>query len=484
MTQSTEIAIIGAGPGGVSAAVAAAEAGAQVTLIEEQPRAGGQYFKQLPPALNSKELPPSLAQTAQHGRELIAKLDHPRIRLLSQTLVWSITPERALELYAPEGGSRLQARKVIVASGAYERIVPFENWTLPGVTTVGAAQLMLKGQGLILGERILIAGTGPLLQLAAAQLIEAGAQVTAIVEMKPRSEYLLNASKLFGQWKKIGQGVANQTLITRAGVPVKYGYAVKRVLGSKQVESAVIARVDAAGKWISGREEEIAADTVCINFGFTPATELTRLAGCQQRFDPNFGSWATVTNEELETTIRGIFAVGETRGIGGVETSLMEGRIAGNAAARQLGYAPKLNGGDPQKEWQAQRERSDTLGALFAVKSGLYESIPDDTIVCRCEEVTAGEIRAAARSGATQLNSLKTWNRCGMGRCQGRTCGPVAAQIIAAETGVSVEFAGTFTARPPIKPVPLGIVGAVEGEKPTGSAMEDHVGYGRAVVKS
>jgi NADPH-dependent 2,4-dienoyl-CoA reductase/sulfur reductase-like enzyme len=483
MTESIEIAIIGAGPGGVAAAVAAAEAGAQVTLIEEQPRAGGQYYKQLSPALLPKHLPPSLADTAQHGRELLAKLKHPKINLRCQTLVWHITPERVLELYAPSGGSRLQAKKVIIASGAYERVVPFVNWTLPGVVTVGAAQLMLKGQGVAIGEKILIAGAGPLLQLAAAQLIEAGAKVAAIVELQSRSEYLLNASKLFGQWKKIGQGVANQKRIAQAGVPIKFGYAVKRVIGATQVEAAVIARVDSSGKPVPDGEEEIAVDAVCLNFGFVPATELTRLAGCDQYYDQNFGSWATVTNQELETTVRGIFAVGEVRGIGGVEASLLEGRIAGYTAARQLGYAPKHNGSDSQKEWLAQRAQAESLGAMFAVKSGLFESIDDDVIVCRCEEVTAGAIRAAARAGATKLNSLKTWNRCGMGRCQGRTCGPIIAQIIAAEEGVSVESVGMFTARPPIKPVPLGVVGVIEGERPTGPAMEDHLGYGRAVVK-
>lgn len=483
MTQSTEIAIIGAGPGGAAAAIAAAEAGAHVTLIEEQPRAGGQYYKQLSPALNPNQLPPSLAETAQRGRELLSRLDHPKIQVMSRTLVWSITPERALELYTPDGGSRLQARKVIVASGAYERIVPFENWTLPGVTTVGAAQLMLKGQGLALGENILIAGTGPLLQLAAAQLVEAGVRVAAIVELKQRGEFLASGSKLFGQWKKIGQGVMNQTRLARAGVPIKYGYAVRRAIGANQAEGAVIARVDSLGKWIPNSEEEIAADTVCLNFGFVPATELTRLAGCEQRYDQNFGGWATVTNQDLETSVRGIFAVGEVRGIGGMETSLLEGRIAGMTAAGQLGYSSKPNGHDLHKEWKAQRAQSEALGALFSVKSGLFASIADETLVCRCEEISAGEIRAAARAGATQLNHLKTWNRCGMGRCQGRTCGPVAAQIIAAETGVSVEAAGMFTSRAPIKPVPLGVVGVVEGERPTGTAMEDHVGYGRAVVK-
>lgn len=481
MSQTTEIAIIGAGPAGVSAAVAAAGAGAKVTLIEEYARPGGQYYKQPAASLNPARLPHSLADNIQRGRELLAGLNHPNIDLRCGTLVWNISPDRVLDLYGPNSAERLQAKKVIVAAGAYERVVPFPGWTLPGVTTVGAAQLLLKGQGLLVGQKIVIAGTGPLLQLAAVQLLDAGAEIAAIVELKSRAEFFAHASKLFGQWSKIGQGMANQKRLMEAGVPIKYGYAVVRGLGETWVTGAVIAKVDSAGKPVPRSEETIAADAVCINFGFVPSTELTRLAGCDQKFDPNFGSPATVTNPDFETSVRGIFAVGEVRGIGGVEVALLEGRMAGAAAARQLGHQP--NGHDVRKEWERARAGVESLSAMFAVKPGLYEAIADDVLVCRCEEVTAGAIRSAVRSGAMNLNSLKAWNRCGMGRCQGRNCGPVAAQIIAAELGVSPELAGVFKARIPIKPVPLSVVGAVEEAHPTGTAMEDHVGYGRAVVR-
>ena len=477
-----EIAIIGAGPAGVSAAVAAAQAGAKVTLIDEYPRPGGQYYKQPPVSFGTLRLPPSLADTrsVQHGRELLADLLHPNIDPRYNTLVWNITPDRVLDLCGPQGGSRVQAKKVIIASGAYERVVPFAGWTLPGVTTVGAAQLLLKGQGLLVGQKILVAGTGPLLQLAAVQLLDAGAHIVAIVELQSRLEFFGHASKLFGQWAKIGQGLENQKRLMEAGVPIKFGRAVVRVLGDTQVAGAVVARVDSHGRPLAGGEEEFAVDAVCINFGFVPATELTRLAGCEQRFDPRFASLSTATNPDLETSCRGIFAAGEVRGIGGVEVALLEGRIAGMAAARQLGHHP--DGQDPRREWQKARAAVDALGSMFAVKPGLYKAIADDVVVCRCEEVTAGALRVAARAGALQLNGLKAWNRCGMGRCQGRICGPIAAQIVAAGAGVSVESAGAFTARIPIKPVPLGLVASAGVEQSAPTAMEDHVGYGKAIV--
>lgn len=488
--NTTEIAVIGAGPAGIAAAVSAAEAGARVILIDENPRPGGQYYKQPPERYDERSLPRSLAENIQHGRELVARLNHPNITLQRNTLVWNITPDHLLDLYAPEGGSRmlansnrLQAKRIILASGAYERLVPFEGWTLPGVTTVGAAQLLLKGQGLLIGQKILLCGTGPLLTLAAAQLLDAGAQVAAIVELHSRAEFFGGGLKLFGQWGKLGQGMAQQKQLLDAGVSIKFGYTVVRALGESQIESAVIAKVDGSGRPIAGSEETIATDTLCMNYGFVPATELARLAGCEQFFDSHFDAFATKTNDDLETSVRGIFAAGEVRGIGGVEVALLEGKIAGSAAARQLGHTASTNGHDTVREWQKARAAFDSLSSMFAVKPGLFASIPDEALVCRCEEIRAGEIRSAARAGAQQLNALKTWNRCGMGRCQGRICGPIAAQIIAQEIGAPVESVGVFTARIPVKPVPLGVVGAIVEPHPTGAAMEDHVGYGRAVVR-
>lgn len=490
MMDVTEIAVIGAGPAGVAAAVAAAEAGAQVLLIDENPRPGGQYYKQPPSSFGacraggmSPPPPASLTENIQHGRELIAGLDNPKITLRANTLVWNLTPECVLDLYAPDGSRRVQAKRVILASGAYERVIPFAGWTLPGVTTVGAAQLMLKGQGLLVGRKILLCGTGPLLSLAAAQLFDAGAQIAVIVELHSRAEFFGGGLKLLGQWGKLGQGMAQQKRLLDAGAPIKFGCAVVRALGENEIEGAIIAKVDGSGRPIAGTEETIAADTLCLNYGFVPATELARLAGCEQFFDAHFDACATKTNDDLETSVRGIFAAGEVRGIGGVQVALVEGKIAGAAAARQLGYAPQSNGRDIVKDWQKARAAFDALSGMFAVKPGLYANIPDDVLVCRCEEICAGEIRAAARAGAQTLNALKAWNRCGMGRCQGRICGPIAAQLVAQETGASIEAVGTFTARIPIKPVPLGVVGAIAEPHPTGMAMEDHVGYGRAVVK-
>ncbi len=478
----TEIVVVGAGPAGVAATVTAARAGAKVTLIEEYDRAGGQYFKQPASSLGGDNFPPSLAENIQKGRELLAGLSHSNIDLRCNTLVWNVTPDRTLKLYSqgnmasPAGPDELQPKRLIIASGAYERVMPFPGWALPGVMTVGSAQLLLKGQGLLAGQRLLLAGTGPLLQLAGVQLLEAGAEVAAIVELQPRKKFLTQAPKFWGHWDKVGQGLGYQRQLKKAGVPLKYGSTIVRALGKQEVEGAIIAGVDDRGR-PGGKEERLEVDTICLNFGFIPATELTRLAGCEQRFDPHFASLATVTNEDMETSQAGIFAVGEVRGIGGVDVALLEGRIAGMAASRQLGYDSNQADRDEKnlrQEWRQARSVVETLGSMFTVKPGLCQLATDEVLVCRCEEVTAGEVRTAVRAGVTDLNGLKPWTRVGMGRCQGRVCAPILAQLVAHEAGLALEAVGSFTVRPPIKPIPLEAISAPT--KPEdGLEWEDHV---------
>ena len=477
--EQTDIAIIGAGPAGVAAAVTAARAGAQVTLLDESPRAGGQYYKQ--PVLNAKDnqFPPAVAENIRKGRKLLSDLQHKNITFQHSTLVWNVLPEeRILNLFSPQGAKNLQAQRIIIAAGAYECVTPFTGWTKPGVTTVGGAQLLLKSQGLKIGQRLLLAGTGPLLQLAAVQFIEAGMEVAAILELQSRKEFLLKAPTLWGHWDKLGQGMANQKRLLEAGIPFKFGYTVAEALGDEEVNGAVIMKVNGDGIPVLGSEETINVDTICMNFGFAPALELARVAGCAMVFDKYFGTFATETNEDLETSVNGFFAAGETRGIGGVQVALLEGKLAGVIAGSQLGYTPEIDENNLRKEQQQARKAVAALGTMFPFKSGLFKLAKDEVPVCRCEEVTAGEVRSAIAMGVTQLNQLKPWTRAGMGRCQGRICGGILNQMLADETGMTQQDIQPFTARAPIKPLPMEAIGGAEDS--ADFTWEDHVGYGAA----
>ena len=479
--DTTEIAIVGAGPAGVAASVTAARAGASVTVLDEYARPGGQYYKQPVHTDGGPSYPHSLASTIQQGRELLEGLSHPGIDLQCNTLAWNISAdELVLDLYSPAGARALQAQRIILCAGATERAVPFPGWTLPGVIMAGAGQLMLKAHGLLPGKTFLLAGTGPLLQLAAVQLLEAGAQIAALVELRSRTEFLKSAAHLWRYPDKLGQGFATLQKLLQARVPIKFGHTIAQALGETEVSGAVIMRVDGDGQPIPGSETRFEVDTICLNYGFTPATELPRIAGCEQYFDQDYATYATATNDSLETSIAGILAAGETRGMGGAEVAVIEGQLAGSVAAQQLGFSPPFDqNGLSDKRLQA-RAVAASLGKMFQLKPGLCALAADDVPVCRCEEVSAGEVRAAIRNGVVQLNQLKPWTRAGMGRCQGRICGDILRQIVAAETGLPLSEIQPFTARAPVKPVPLEVVGGPVAETDT-LTWEDHVGgYGVA----
>ena len=479
--DTTEIAIVGAGPAGVSAAVTAARAGAKVTLVDESASAGGQYYKQPALAERDHKYPDSLASNIQQGRELLAGLNHPGIDTQCNTLVWNVSAEElVLNLCGPTGAWALKAERIIFSTGAYERVMPFPGWTLPGVITAGGAQLMLKGQGLLPGRRFLLAGTGPLLQVAAVQLLEAGADIAAIVELQSRIEFLRLASKLWGHWDKLGHGITNRKKLLQAKVPFKYGHAIVCAQGEEEVSRAVIMKIDGDGHPLPGSETTLEVDTICLNYGFIPATELPGIAGCEQYFDYNFGAYATKIDENLETSVAGIFAAGETCGIGGADVALLEGQLAGAVAARQLGFDPEVDEDVLHRKQLQARTVAATLGKMFPVKPGLCALAGDDVPVCRCEGVSAGEVRTAIRMGVTQLNQLKPWTRVGMGRCQGRICGEVLRQIVAHETGSDVQEILPFTPRAPVKPVLLEAVGGAVADAAE-LTWEDHIGgYGVA----
>ena len=479
--DTTEIAIVGAGPAGVAAAVTAARAGASVMLLDEYARPGGQYYKQPAHADGGPTYPHSLASNIQQGRELLEGLSHPGIDLQCNTLAWNISAEElVLDLYSPAGARALQAQRIILCAGATERAMPFPGWTLPGVIMAGASQLMLKAHGLLPGKRFLLAGTGPLLQLTAVQLLEAGAQIAALVELRSRTEFFKNATHLWRYRDKLGQGFANLQKLIQARVPIKFGHTIARAVGQTEVSGAVIMKVDGDGQPISGSETTFEVDTICLNYGFTPATELPRIAGCEQYFDQDYATYATATNHNLETSIAGIFAAGETRGMGGAEVAVIEGQLAGSVAAQQLGFSPPTDQSELSDKRLQARAVAGVLGKMFQLKPGLCALAADDVPVCRCEEVSAGEVRAAIRNGVVQLNQLKPWTRAGMGRCQGRICDEILRQIVAAETGLPLWEIQPFTARTPVKPVPLEVVGGPVAQTDT-LTWEDHVGgYGVA----
>jgi len=478
MTERVDVAVVGAGPAGLQAAIVAAQAGARVALIDSYPRPGGQYFKQPPAAFRGHD---RWRQQAALDA-LLAHLARPNAQIFGETLVWGAFAADGgdgwlLALHGPAAPHRLHAQALILAAGAYDRPIPFPGWTLPGVMAAGGVQTLIKGQRLLPGRRVLLSGSGPLQLAVAAALVHAGADVVAVLEGSALGfSALKQAPAAWGQWSRLAEGWGYLRTLRAAGAPLRRGWAGGAAHGQGEVQEAVIARLDADWRPIPGTAQTLAVDTIVIGYGFIPSTELSRLLGCEHDFVPEQGGYVPRRDDEMQTTLPGVFAVGDGAGIGGAALAQIEGRIAGIAAAHRLGFVSAAEAEQMKAalrpHWQRERRFAAMLGRLFTPGPGLYTLADDDTTLCRCEEVTVGQVRAAAADGVQSVNELKGLTRAGMGNCQGRICGELAARLLADAVGADaadpkqIEAMGRFTVRPPIHPLPLSVLAAAAEPTP------------------
>jgi NADPH-dependent 2,4-dienoyl-CoA reductase/sulfur reductase-like enzyme len=455
------LAVIGAGPAGLEAAATAAERGVSVALIDARERPGGQYYRQ-PPATFAVE---DQSRHQSEAERLLKRAAHPLVRHVGGATVWGLFPAPEgweIAVDGPGGGRAVLAPFVILAPGAYDRPVPFPGWTLPGVMTAGGAQGLLKTQRVLPGRRFILSGTGPLQLAVAAALIQNGGEVVAVLEgARVDWHALKHATAAWGQWSRLAEGLEHAKVLRAARAPVRTGWAVVAAHGEDQVEAATIARLDADWRRIPGTEERIEVDTVVVGYGFTPSTELSRLAECEHILRPELGGLVPVRNERLLTCQPGLYVAGDAGGITGAAAAQLEGRLAALCVCRRLG----IKGADERAIGRAvrslERERSfaRALAAVFAPGPGLDELATDDTLICRCENVTLGRIRKAVRGGARAVNEVKGLTCVGMGNCQGRTCGTLAQRLVARELaalGCEVpQQVDLLTMRPPIYPLSL-----------------------------
>ena len=460
----TDVAVVGAGPAGLAATVAAAESGARVALVDEYPRPGGQFYKQLPSQY-------AVADRAQldhdytKGDSLIGQAGHPNVELLTDTLVWGAFEPGVLDVVRGDIPQKLKAGAIVVATGAYDRPIAFPGWDLPGVMTAGAAQTLVKNQQVLPGRSILLIGSGPFLLSVAKMLISGGASVFAVLEATKPSAWARHALRVWGHWARLKEGYDYLQAIRRAKVPMSFGWVIVRAEGAEEVERAVVARCDADWHPIPGTDRTLQVDTICIGYGFVPAVQLTRLLGCEHAYRPRAGGWVPTHDDAMQTSVPGVYVAGEVAGIGGAYAAMAEGRLAGLAAARQVGRSV-----DPAALEAARKERAhyrafgDLINELFEVRPGIYDLMTDDVTVCRCEEVTAGDVRAMLEDWTANVNVVKAVTRTGMGPCQGRICGGLVAELTARGTGRRPDEVDFFHPRPPLKPIPLEVLGRAEPE--------------------
>lgn len=453
-----ELLIVGAGPAGLVAAAAAAALGVDTLLLDEQPAPGGQIYRAITTTpVTDKRI---LGDDYWHGASLLEPFKASGARHEPGATVWSISrmtapdPDAGFEVgYSVGGQARLlHARHILLATGAQERPFPIPGWTLPGVVTAGAAQILLKSAGLVPGGRTVLAGCGPLLYLIAWQYLNAGVKIDRILETTPPGrlrQALPHAfdflrSPYFGKGMKLVRAV-------KAAIPIVKGVKGLKALGEDKLE-AVQYTVD-------GHTETVVVDQLMLHQGVVPNVNLSRAAGVEHEWNPAMDCWQPRVDAWGATSVPGIGIAGDGAGIAGARAAEYRGLLAAWNAACVLGHVePAQRDRDARPYWKA-LERAVRGRAFF---DALYKA-PDeyrrptgDTIVCRCEEVTADQVRQTVALGCSGPNQMKAFLRCGMGPCQGRFCGLTVSELIAQERGVPVQEVGYYRLRFPTKPLTLG----------------------------
>ncbi|WP_369142278.1 FAD-dependent oxidoreductase [Streptomyces sp. R44] len=439
--QTYDLAVVGAGSAGLSGAVTASELGLSVALLDTSTQTGGQYYRHPAPALGAVR-PEALHHDWSAFTDLRRRLAASGAAHLAGHHVWSTVREGdgTWTVHAVTGADgdgerpvRVRARALLLATGAYERQLPFPGWTLPGVVGAGGAQAMLKSGLVLPGRRIVVAGSGPLLLAVATSLAAAGAQVPAVVEAAGYLRYARSPRALLANPGKAAEALLHGTGLLRHRVPVRLRSAVTEVHGTDRVEGVTVSRLDADWRPVAGTGRRIACDALAVGHGLVPQIELATTVGCATRPLPD-GTLGLVLDDLQETSEPGLWAAGETGGVGGAELARTEGELAARAvAARLLG---RRAGAGRVAELRRRRNRmrafADVMAAAHAPGPGWQGWLTDETDVCRCEEVSAGRVREAVTElGARDARTVKLLTRAGMGWCQGRMCGTAVACLAA-----------------------------------------------------
>ena len=445
-----DVLVVGGGAGGLSAAIAAAQAGASVALLDERKVAGGQYYKQ---AADGSILDNQQAD----GARLLAEAKASGAEIISGVELWGAFD--GLLFLGQRESTPVVARPktAIIATGAYERPVTVPGWTLPGVMTTGAAQTLWRSYQTLPGKRIAVCGSGPLNVQVALELAKGGAQIVYMAERAPRAitQPMTALSMALADPKLATQGLGMLAGLRARGVPVRYRSELVHIEQKDDALSATFRKP-------SGHEDTVTIDALCMNAGFEPQNEILRLLGAEMHYDPAMGHLRCQKSQTMQTSVDGLYAVGDCTGLGGAPAARIEGEIAGSHAASAAGHGKVDNLTRARHTLARHRAFQSKLWQLYDIAPPDTAPLPDTTLICRCEELTLGDVRQGLGDRPSHIGTLKRATRVGMGRCQGRYCGPVAARMVAEATGKPIEDLSFFAPRVPIKPVAISSILAAQ----------------------
>ncbi|MFJ6415793.1 FAD-dependent oxidoreductase [Paeniglutamicibacter sp. NPDC091659] len=474
-----DVAVIGAGPAGLAAAVAAAERGAKVVVLDAGAQPGGQFWRHRP-----ESVIPEPDGHGHHGwktyLDLRARFDAAAsrglLRYLPNTQVWMTEREDAgrfvLRLTPATGtvieAATVRADKLVSCTGGYDRQLPLPGWELPGVMAAGGIQAFIKANGTLPGKRFVVAGTGPFLLPVAANIAEAGGKVVAVCESASLANWLPHLGAASGVPGKALEGAEYAGVFAKHRIRYRTRTVVTEVLGESSASSVRIAKVDADGAVIAGTEQLLQdVDVVGFGWGFTPQIELAVALGAETRIDAD-GSLVCVVDGRQASNVPGLYLAGEVTGVGGAVLAVAEGLVAGAAAATR--EQPTAG---TARQIQRHRKFAGAMHQAHPVPEKWDDLLTDDTLVCRCEEVSHGEVvHARDELGATDARTMKSFTRTGMGWCQGKVCGFAVSCLStkgAADAGAEQASLAAFAKRPVAAPLTLGEISALDSRQPLDS---------------
>ena len=452
--ETPDLLVIGGGVGGMSAASAAAENGMSVILIDERPRMGGQYAKQ-PTVIHANSSLSTGDKQIQLGRTLIERMKVAGVQVIKDGQVWAGFPNREI-LVIENGRNFLYTPKyLIVATGAYERGMPIEGWTLPGVMTTGAAQSMLRTYHVLAGKKIFIAGNGPFNLQVALELETAGAQIVGVAESAKKPN-LGSIGSIFDMYRGapdlLFQGLKYLRQLKRNKIPLMHNCNLSSI---QKIEGGLISKISSGQA--KTHTQTIRSDIVCMGYGFLPSNALLRSLGCEHHYNALHKQLVVNRSPNFETTVTDVYAVGDCAGLGGAFAACEEGTIAGlHVVTTHMG---KLNTNyaqirlHSQKTLSRHRRFQSGLWRLYSAKLPNAKEAATPTHICRCELVTIGQIREVIKSGCRSISEIKQQTRAGMGRCQGRYCASLLVDILATESDAKIDESKFFAPRVPISPI-------------------------------
>lgn len=462
LVELYDVIVVGAGPAGMSAAALMSAEGLSVLVLDENPAPGGQIYRHI--TLNAQTKRPYLGAAYWAGRPIAAVFMTSALTYAPRCRVWSLDSANPSldEPYARVGISlggvarHVQARRVILATGALERPMPVPGWTLPGVMTAGAAQIALKSAGLVPSGRVVLAGCGPLLYQLAVQLKDAGADIVALLD---------TGGGLRRGWRYLPSFLVSPYALKGAALLFKARRSLRVVSGVRRLQVEGRDRATAVRFKTDRFDETLPVDHLLLHQGIIPDTALANSAGCALEWNETLRAFQPRTDDRGRSSLADIFIAGDGARMAGALASAEGGRAVALAVMAEL---------SPGDAHPFEARRQGTLRECARLQRGrpFIDTVylparhflaPEDesTVVCRCEEVTVGAIRRAARRGVTGPNQLKVFTRCGMGPCQGRMCGSTVAELLADEQGTEPGDIGTYRLRPPIKPLRLSEIAAL-----------------------